>query len=73
MQQVVGGKQGCTHLTELLKSIATTAYQTLSYERMQKQDTQARPRYLDTCMSYAADSPVVQREWPAFYTGKDTS
>jgi hypothetical protein len=65
----IGGKKGCTHLTELLKTIATTAFQTMSYERLKNHDQQTKPRYLDSCVSYASDSPVVQRDWPQFYSG----
>jgi hypothetical protein len=28
-----------------------------------------RPAMLGTCLAYAPESPVVQRTWPAFYTG----
>jgi len=70
VRQRIGGKDGCTHLTELLTIIATTAFQTLSYERLNKTDQQAKPRYLDSCLSYASDSPVVKNHWPKFYTGE---
>ena len=70
-RQQIAGINGCTHLTELLPTIATTAFQTMSYERMKNHDPQSRPRNLDTCMSYASDSPVVKRDWPVFYSGDD--
>ncbi|MBT8439215.1 MAG: DUF2889 domain-containing protein [Gammaproteobacteria bacterium] len=69
VRQRIGGKHGCTHLTELLKTIATTAFQTMSYERRKNQDKETSPRLLDTCMSYASDSPVIKRDWPDVYSG----
>jgi len=32
-------------------------------------ETAEKPMMLGTCLAYAPDSPVVQRQWPAFYTG----
>jgi hypothetical protein len=69
----IGGTSGCTHLTEMLKTIATTAFQTLSVERAKNPASAAGPKYLNTCMSYASDSPVVLRQWPAHYTGNESS
>jgi hypothetical protein len=69
VRQRIGGKNGCTHLTELLKTIATTAFQTMSYQRSNNLDNETNPRLIDSCMSYASDSPVIQRDWPQFYSG----
>jgi len=73
VRQRIARKDGCTHLTELLKTIATTAYQTMSYERRNNQDKETSPRLIDTCLSYASDSPVIQRDWPQYYTGDKSS
>ena len=35
-------------------------------------ETAGKPMMLGTCLAYAPDSPVVQRQWPAFYTGPAT-
>jgi hypothetical protein len=73
VKQRVGGTRGCTHLIELLPVLATTAYQTLHFalEQQEREKThRSPPTILDTCHALASDSPVVQREWPAFYTGK---
>lgn len=69
----VGGVKGCTHLVELLRPLATAAYQTLvARRRTREADRDAparRPMFLDTCHAHASDSPEVKRRWPAFYTG----
>jgi hypothetical protein len=80
MKAAVGGTEGCTHLAELMGPIATTAFQTI-FSLKQRQgkaadesvaDTPARrPRLLDSCHAFATDSPVVKRQWPAFYTGPE--
>lgn len=71
----IGGVHGCTHLRELLGQMGTVAFQTLYAKRQARegapnaQSTSERPAMLGTCLAYAPDSPVVQREWPRFYTG----
>jgi len=75
VQKLVGGVKGCTHLVELLRPLATTAYQTLVAKRRRPDpDPDApprRPMFIDTCHAHASDSPEVKRRWPAFYTGPD--
>ncbi|MEO0392828.1 MAG: DUF2889 domain-containing protein [Pseudomonadota bacterium] len=94
-RQLFGGINGCTHLTELLGPIATTAFQTI-YPYLARQQQKPRegaaqpenretsetgeakgesqsgpkqkpPVLLNTCHAFAAHSPVVKRQWPAFY------
>lgn len=75
VQKRVGGVHGCTHLVELLRPLATTAYQTLVPVRQREaadhEGAPKRPRFLDSCHAHASDSPVVKSRWPAFYTGPD--
>lgn len=74
VKQTLGGTEGCTHLVELLRPLATTAYQTLHARREKKRkaaNTGERPRILDTCYALRSDGPVVAREWPEFHTGPD--
>ena len=74
VKQALGGAEGCTHLVELMRPLATTAYQTLHAHREQKRkaaNTGERPRILDTCYALRSDGPVVAREWPEFHTGGD--
>ncbi len=70
----VAGTVGCTHLRELLQQMATTAYQAV-YAARERRWAEARerpeekPALLDSCLAYAADGPVVRRQWPHLYTG----
>lgn len=83
-REALGGVHGCTHLTELLGPIATTAFQTifpiLSREREDMravageghgQGPSKRPAMLNTCHAFASDSPLVREKWPDYYTGSD--
>jgi len=74
----MGKNRGCTHLTELLGPIATTAIQTMASERMKhenkaRQHQQNREGYkspfIDSCHALAADSPVVEIHWPDQFVG----
>ncbi|MGE0723833.1 MAG: DUF2889 domain-containing protein [Alphaproteobacteria bacterium] len=79
VREMLGGVEGCTHLVELLGPVATTAFQTIFpwLERRRRETggeasgaaTRA-PRLINTCHAFRSDGPVVQREWPAHYTGR---
>ncbi|MDR5827945.1 DUF2889 domain-containing protein [Caballeronia sp. LP006] len=61
----LAGASGCTHLSELLGPIATTAIQTLiglraSGKVRQEQSDQADMPMLDTCHAWRADGEVVR-------------
>jgi hypothetical protein len=66
VQAAIGGRHGCTHITELLGPVATIAYQTLYGEeaRQKRQsgtpsdkDKQAsRSQLANSCVGYADDS-----------------
>jgi hypothetical protein len=70
VKERLGGIEGCTHLREMLAQMATVAYQTMQpvrrRNREQQADDPARPVIIGSCYAYAADSPVVERQWPAF-------
>ncbi len=81
VRQRIGGVQGCTHLTELLGPMATTAVQTLISEQARREQENGESAideeklgkgFLDSCHSLASDSPVVKERWPRLYkpTGK---
>lgn len=72
IKERLGGTQGCTHLTELLGPLGTTAFQTLTTLRMTRPDAvdaAGRPRMIDSCHAYSSQHEVVLRRWPAFYDG----
>ena len=69
----MGKNRGCTHLTELLGPVATTAIQTISSaksQRKQASQSKASSVFLNTCHALADDSPVVKMHWPDQYLGK---
>ena len=70
IRDVMGGTKGCTHLTELLWPVATTAFQTLVSldgpdEDNSIKDIQQKhsPKFINTCHSLAENSPVVKEHW----------
>lgn len=75
IRQHMSGARGCTHLTDLLLGpLTTTLLQTVSPARSRRQKSSedgAKPAVVDTCHALASDGPVVKREWPDHYTGKD--
>ncbi len=73
-KQAMGANRGCTHLTELLGPIATTAVQTIVSEKIKRsggKPSKITNAFLNTCYSYADDSPVVKLHWPESYRGND--
>ena len=69
MKQVnvhLGGTEGCTHLNEMLKVIATTAFQTVvPYLTQKKQGAKiVHPMVINSCRGWAADGEVVQKHFP---------
>ena len=72
--KLIGGTNGCTHITELLSSVATVAFQTIyPYKSKQKSENEAnlnnqkKPLLLDTCHAFNAKSEVVKRLWPEWH------
>lgn len=59
----------CTHLTELLGPMATTAFQTIlpRLGRLDHPDPTRRPRMLNTCTAYAEGSENARNLWPEWH------
>ncbi|WP_036590691.1 DUF2889 domain-containing protein [Oceanospirillum maris] len=63
----LGDTAGCTHHTELLGPMATTAFQAIYKELKDKEEANNKPpSILNTCHALAKTSPVAKRLWPAF-------
>lgn len=64
VKELLGNTEGCTHHTELLGPMATTAFQAL-YEELKKKEEQSDqpPAILNTCHALAETSPVTKRLW----------
>ena len=71
--KLIGGTNGCTHITELLSSVATAAFQTIyPYKSQQKNKNnldqkQEKPLLLGTCHAFNTKSEVVKRLWPKWH------
>ncbi|HXV24229.1 MAG TPA: DUF2889 domain-containing protein, partial [Alphaproteobacteria bacterium] len=71
IRDVAGGREGCTHISELLGAMATAAYQTLYAERARRgapplAGEGKRPSWVDSCYALRAEGEVVRREWPHY-------
>ena len=65
-QAAIGGRHGCTHITELLNPVATIAYQTLYGEKARQErqlgtitdrdKRESRTELANSCVGYADDS-----------------
>lgn len=70
----VGGATGCTHITELLASMGTVAFQTLHSVWVRKGSERpkgARPSLLDSCYSYRSDGALARTNWPDYFEGQE--
>jgi hypothetical protein len=77
-----GGRHGCVHHVEMLRTMATVAFQTLyGYQERRKREmglsksegppdretTGRRPGFIDSCHALASDGEVVRTQFPQFY------
>ena len=76
------GRHGCVHHVEMLRAMATVAFQTL-YGYQSRRDREAggnsegppdreatagrRPGFIDSCHALASDGEVVRTQYPQFY------
>jgi len=70
VRNLLGGIHGCTHITELVSSLATTAFQTIAGQGLQAAD--AKPFQLDRCHALRTDGPAVAEFYPKWYRGEPT-
>ena len=66
VKERIASTSGCTHLTELLRPLATVAYQTILSPRRNEDapDDERRPALLDTCRGWRAEGEAVQQIHP---------
>ena len=67
VKQLLGGIHGCTHITDLIGIVATTAFQTIAGQGLQTSGT--KPYQLDRCHALALTAPAVARYYPEWYRG----
>lgn len=69
--RLLGKTRGCTHITEMLGQMATTAFQTMGAEwnrrQVNKDGSEGAPRLLNSCFAFADDGDVVLRQWPEWH------
>lgn len=64
------GVQGCTHITELIFSAATGAFQTLAEQAVMPENEKPFP--LDGCHALDSKGPVVAKYYPKWYKKPQT-
>jgi hypothetical protein len=69
IKELLGGVKGCTHISEMLGSMGTVAYQTM-YWRRKRASGEKSPPPINSCHAFAVDSEVVKRFYPEFYRGE---
>ncbi|MEZ5534129.1 MAG: DUF2889 domain-containing protein [Thiolinea sp.] len=76
VKETMGAGKGCTHVTELLLPMATTAFQTLVRAKYKDVTSGAGagqtgssnpPKFINSCHALQIDGPVVKEHWPQFY------
>ena len=68
-KNLIGGKVGCTHLVEMMRTIATTAFQALYLDRDKlnlNSNESNRPKLLNSCYSWSESSRMIQEKFPNF-------
>ena len=69
VKAVLGGTKGCTHITDLIGIVATTAFQTMAGQGLQASGD--KPFQLGRCHALALDASAVARFYPQWYTGNE--
>ncbi|EIJ36089.1 DUF2889 domain-containing protein [Thiothrix nivea] len=72
IKELMGGVRGCTHLTELLGPVATTAFQTIMSSNPGFYGDAAGvltepPPYINSCHELHESGVIVKTLWPQFY------
>ncbi len=80
VNKIIGKNNGCTHVRELLVSMATVAFQTI-YGEKSRQTREAikikktnpfpapsgKPALLNTCFAFDERSEVTKQQWPNYF------
>jgi hypothetical protein len=64
VRNLLGGRQGCTHMTDLIGVLATLAFQAVANQKAREQQATKRPFQFDRCHGLRTDGPVVARYYP---------
>lgn len=66
IEERLGRERGCTHLRELLFTMATAAFQTIT-GTFAVTDPNVPPPHLGKCLSWGFGTDLVKRRYPTFY------
>jgi hypothetical protein len=69
VKELLGGVQGCTHVTELAGVLATAAFQTMAGQI--EQDPDRKPFQVDRCHALDARGPAVAHYYPRWHKAGD--
>jgi hypothetical protein len=85
LREKFGGRHGCVHHVEMLRAMATVAFQTL-YGWQSRREREAggdnegppdreatpgrKPGFIDSCHALASDGEVVRTQFPQFYEAR---
>ena len=71
VKALFGDTRGCTHVSELLMSMPTAAFQAFAGQVRHEDriDDNQVPYHLDRCHALSLDSDVVRRAYPRWYRG----
>ena len=80
INKLIGNIDGCTHIRELLVSMATVSFQTIYGEKARRKreavkndsinpdtNNNTKPFLLNTCYAFDETSEVVKQEWPKYF------
>jgi hypothetical protein len=67
-----GDIAGCTHLNEILVQFPTAAIQAMAGEKVDNEDSGAKPFQLDRCHALDTRGEVVRRYYPRWHRGTRT-
>ena len=70
--EMFDGVRGCSHITELLLSLPTAAFQTFASEVHETDDRRGKPFQLDRCHALETTSETVRRYYPRWHRSKKT-
>ena len=70
VREILGGVQGCTHLTEMLGGLPTAAIQTFAGEMPEEGTGDRKPFQLDQCHALQSGGEAVKKYYPKWFKGK---
>jgi hypothetical protein len=66
VKTLFGDTRGCAHISELLMSVPTAAFQTFAGD-VKPGEYEKKPPHLDRCHALSTDSEIVRQHYPRWY------